>query len=95
MRARLGVDGVGSLSNAHRHEEQARAPGRGRQDHTHTTRTQEGRAGESSRQGSAGSHPHCDTRTPHAQAGLTCSAEISSTSWRAFSMPSLVPVILI
>lgn len=27
--------------------------------------------------------------------GLTCSAEIRRTSWRAFSMPSLVPVILI
>lgn len=27
--------------------------------------------------------------------GLTCSAEMSRTSWRAFSMPSLVPVILI
>lgn len=29
------------------------------------------------------------------QGGLTCSAEMSRTSWRAFSMPSLVPVILI
>ena len=29
------------------------------------------------------------------RSSLTCSAEMSSTSWRAFSMPSLVPVILI
>lgn len=96
MRAGLGVGGGWGLSLTRTGGKGRREhPARGRWDHAHTVIHVIHRDTRAAHTQARWDLAHTDARTAHEQAGLTCSAEMSSTSWRAFSMPSLVPVILI